>query len=327
MVNIKCAFKLSIIVMLLVSFTGCSENINKKQNNNKIEQEVKIEIPNTKDIINTLCSDDFGGRLSGSDGDDKTENYIFKIIKDLKLDPLFEEGYYEPYTQDVYKKLVTDENDKPEKKELHNLVGVIKGSDSTKAVIISAHFDHIGYQDGKIIRGALDNASGVATLVQIADILKKESENKTFNQDIIIAFFDGEETGLRGSKAFVKDIQGKYSKLYNINIDCVGGKNSGKIALYNKSKISNKLTTAMKETFRNNNMNFSETQVIGAISDQRSFEEKGIPNIYILQENIKPYIHKETDTPDTLDSNEIEKVANVLSKFVETTDGNDFIIN
>lgn len=247
------------------------------------------------------------------------------IIKDLKLDPLFNESYYEPYTQVVFKTLsLTENNYKPEKKELHNLVGVIKGSDSTKAVVISAHFDHIGYKNGKIIRGALDNASGVATLVRMANILKKESENKTFNQDIIIAFFDSEETGFEGSKAFVNDIKDKYSNLYNINIDCVGGKDAGKISLYNNSKISNKLTIAMKETFNNNNMDFSDYKSKYGTSDEISFELKKVPNIYIEQENIKPYIHNETDTPDTIDYEEIEKVVRTICDFVKTNDGQVF---
>ncbi|AOR24983.1 M28 family metallopeptidase [Clostridium taeniosporum] len=330
MINIKSIFKLGIILILVINFIGCSKNINTKKigdtkQNNKIEQESQIEIPNTKDIINTLCSDDFGGRLTGSDGDNKTRDYIEGIIKNLKLEPLFDEEYYEPYTQDVYKKLsLFEDNGEPENKEVQNLVGVINGSDNTKAVVISAHFDHIGCQDGKIIRGALDNASGVATLIQIAKNLKIKSQRKPFNRDIIFAFFDGEETGLQGSKAFVKDIKDTYSDLYNINIDCVGGKNSGKISLYNKSKISDKLTAAMKETFRNNNMDFSKIYEQGVISDERRFEQNNIPNIYIKQENIKPYIHKETDIPDSLDYAEILKIANVLSNFVEINDGKTF---
>jgi len=69
--------------------------------------------------------------------------------------PLFEDSYYEPYTQEVYKKYgLIDKDDKPENKQVNNVVGVIKGKDSKKAVVISAHFDHLGYLDGKIIRGA-----------------------------------------------------------------------------------------------------------------------------------------------------------------------------
>jgi Zn-dependent M28 family amino/carboxypeptidase len=327
---IKNIFILSVILLLTLSITGCTPKANTNQmkaveNNNTEEAQKSIVIPNTKETIDTLCSDDFGGRLTGSDGDEKAGQYISGILKDLKLDAVFAGQYYEPYTQEVFKTYgITNENEPSGNKEVHNLLGVIKGNDSTKAVVISAHFDHLGYQHGKIIRGALDNASGVAAVIRVADILKKKSENKTFNQDIIFAFFDGEEEGLKGSKYFVKDIKDKYTDIYNINIDCVGGKQAGKISLNNKSKISDKLTEAIKETFKENNMDYSNVELKGATSDHKSFERGGIPNMYIGQDNLKPYVHKETDTPDTLNFDEIDKIADVVSKFIEKNDGRTF---
>lgn len=330
-IYIKGVFRISVILIVILNIVGCGQRISStkneeiKQNNDTVEQEEKIEIPSTEKIIDTLCSDDFGGRLAGSDGDEKAEQYISGILNDLNLESVFAGQYYEPYTQEVFKTYgITNENEPAGNKEVHNLVGVIKGNDSTKAVILSAHFDHVGYQHGKIIRGALDNASGVATLVRIADILKKESENKTFNQDIIFAFFDGEEEGLRGSKYFVNEIKKQYTNIYDINIDCIGGKQAGKISLNNKSKISDKLTEAIKETFKDNNMDYSNVELKGATSDHRSFERSGIPNIFIGQDNLKPYVHKETDTPDTLNFGEIDKVADVVSKFIEKNDGRTF---
>jgi hypothetical protein len=327
---IKYIFNLCIILCLILNIESCSVNnvAELKENNisqDIIEQEKNIEIPSTEEIIETLCSDSFGGRLVGSEGNQKAENYILEIDKKLKLKPLFDEKYYESYTQEVFKTYgFSNDDGKPENKEIQNLVGVIKGSDSTKAVVISAHFDHIGYQDGNIIRGALDNASGVATLVRIAETLKKQSKNKTFSQDIIIAFFNSEEEGQQGSKAFASEIKSKYSSLYDINIDCVGGKKAGKISLNNKSKISDRLTEAMKETFKNNNMVFSDIQLKDGTSDQKRFEDSGIPNIYIGQDNLKPYIHNSNDTPDTLDYDEINKVADVLSDFIQVNDGKTF---
>jgi len=315
----------------MLNITGCEQKLNTKQiedtqqNNPTVEQETKIEIPSTKEIVDTLCSDDFGGRLVGSEGNKKAEDYISEIYIKLKLAPLFRNSYYESYTQEVLKTFKMNSGaDNREEKQVDNIIGVIKGSDSTKAVVISAHFDHLGYKDGKIIRGALDNASGVATLIRIANTLKDESKNKTFSIDIIIAAFNGEEIGSGGSKYFVNDVKGKYSSIYNINIDSIGGKQAGKISLNNKSKISDKLTSAIKDSFKDNNMDFSNTNLTGIIGDERSFEAKGIPNIYIGQENLKLYVHKETDTPDTLDYGNIDKVADVFSKFVETNDGKTF---
>lgn len=268
MIVIKNKFSILISILIVLNITGCSVSRNIHASERKedslskevVEEEKSTHIPDTKEIIYTLCSDDFGGRLVGSEGNKKAENYIIGILKDLKLESLFAGEYYELYTQEVYKKYgLINDNDKPETKEIHNLVGIIKGMDSTKALVISAHFDHIGYQDGKIIRGALDNASGVATLVRITDNLKKRSQNKTFSQDVIIAFFNGEEEAQQGSKAFVKEVKDKYSSLYDINIDCVGGKNAGKISLNNSSNLSSKLTEAMKVTFKSNGWIFQKS--------------------------------------------------------------------
>lgn len=326
---IKNIFKLSVILVLTLSITGCTQantdQLKAVDNNNIEEAQKSIVIPNTKEIINTLCSDDFEGRLAGSEGDDKTENYITQTIKDMKLDPLFHGDYSEPYIQEVFKTYgITNENETLVNKEVHNLAGFIKGTDSTKAIVISAHFDHLGFQKGKIIRGALDNASGVAAVIKVADNLKKKSESKTFDQDIIFAFFDGEEEGLKGSQSFVKNIKDQYTDIYDINIDCIGGKQAGKISLNNKSKISDNLTKEMRKTFKDNNIEFSNVELKGGTSDHRSFERSNIPNIFIGQDNIRPYIHNPTDTPDTLEFDEIDKIAAVVSEFVELNDGKSF---
>ncbi len=42
---------------------------------------------------------------------------------------------------------------------VNNVAGVLKGKDPSKAVILSTHFDHIGWWDDTVFRGAADNAS------------------------------------------------------------------------------------------------------------------------------------------------------------------------
>ena len=109
------------------------------------DKEVDILIPTTDEIINTLCSDEFGGRLVGSEGNKKAENYIAEIFKDLNLEPLFDESYYQTYSQEINENNGLVGDSKGKYIEVNNIVGVIKGCDHTNAVVISAHFDHIGY--------------------------------------------------------------------------------------------------------------------------------------------------------------------------------------
>lgn len=276
----------------------------------------------TKTVIDTLCSKEFEGRLVGSKGNDKTRDYIEKIFAELKLDTLMDDDYCHKYYERVANFSQNDE--KNELKLFNNVIGVIKGKNTHNAVVISAHFDHIGYENGQLIPGALDNASGVASLIQIAKNLKEISTTKTFDMDIIFCAFNSEEIGRRGSQSFVNDIQGMYYNIYNINIDCIGGKQAGNLTLNNKSKISDKLYDAMKSCMQKNKIQFSDIRIKGEVSDYKSFEEGSIPNINIVQENIKKFIHKPTDTPDTIDYKQIEQISNAICDFIQSNNGKNF---
>ncbi|UZQ49188.1 M28 family peptidase [Clostridium kluyveri] len=88
----------------------------------------------------------------------------------------------------------------------------------------------------------MDNASR-SSLIKIANGLQEKAKEKPFYEDIIFCAFNGEEEGTAGSCAFVKQITSKslYNSIYNINIDSIGSKEGGKLALKNMSKVSNKL--------------------------------------------------------------------------------------
>ncbi|GAA0742670.1 M28 family metallopeptidase [Clostridium oceanicum] len=322
----------SIIISINLLFSACSTtkvNETSKQNNKNVEQEQKVEktikkekpkeIPTMKESLEKLCSDEFKGRLVGSEGNIKAEKYISNIFKDIRLEPLFKDSYYQKYTQ----KVRDFENNNPDKiKEIasNNVVGVIKGKDSSKTVVLSAHFDHLGIEDNKIIKGALDNASGTVLLMDIAKKLKEKSINSPFKMDIIIAAFNGEERGLKGSKAFVEKVKPMYKNLYNINIDCVGGKESGNITFYGDSKVSKDLSNALTETFKKSNVKLAigEQRLLG--SDNKSFEEAGFANVFIRQENITQFIHRPEDTPDKIDYDKLKDLSKVLCDFILQND-------
>ncbi|PRR82495.1 Aminopeptidase YwaD precursor [Clostridium luticellarii] len=331
---IKSILKLGAIVAITLTFSSCSlttptssTSNTKVSQSNKQSVQVKdsVKIPTTKEIVNTLASNEFEGRYVGSKGNEKAGQYISGIFKDIGLKPLLGENYYVEYTQSVYKHfgmLSAGEAKEDVVKKLDNVVGVIKGKDSKKAVIVSAHFDHIGYQDGKIIRGALDNASGVSALIKIANGLQEKAKQKPFDEDIIFCAFNGEEEGSAGSRAFVKQITSKklYDSIYNINIDSIGAKEGGKLALKNMSKVSNKLYDAVKTTLKKDNVEFADTRVMGA-SDHFSFENAGISNVFFVQEGIEKLVHKPTDTPDILEYDKIDRIASSIVNFIETNNG------
>jgi Zn-dependent M28 family amino/carboxypeptidase len=91
--------------------------------------------------------------------------------------------------------------------ESPNVVGIVRGGDPALAneyVVLSAHLDHLGIggaiRGDSIYNGAMDNAAGVATLIEIAR-LAKESGQKP-RRSIILLALTGEEKGLEGSRYF-----------------------------------------------------------------------------------------------------------------------------
>jgi hypothetical protein len=88
-----------------------------------------------------------------------------------------------------------------------NVVGVFPGRDPAlrnEYVLLSAHLDHVGVGDpidgDKIYNGAMDNASGVATLLEVARALRADPNGP--RRSILLLACTGEEMGLLGSKYF-----------------------------------------------------------------------------------------------------------------------------
>ena len=52
-----------------------------------------------------------------------------------------------------------------------NVIGKIKGADSKKALVLSAYFNHVGWGGEKIFYGAVDNASGIAVVLDVVERL------------------------------------------------------------------------------------------------------------------------------------------------------------
>lgn len=129
-----------------------------------------------------------------------------------------------------------------EKSKGRNVIAVLRASgNSKKEVLIGAHGDHLGFGEsgsslakkeelGKIHYGADDNASGVAGVMELAHAfsnLRKTSPG-TLRQDLIFAVWSGEEVGILGSSAFVKDFKKMTGNALNtqvsaaLNMDMIG---------------------------------------------------------------------------------------------------------
>jgi Zn-dependent M28 family amino/carboxypeptidase len=88
--------------------------------------------------------------------------------------------------------------------ESPNIIAKFEGADAVlknEYVLLSAHLDHLGEgASGKIFSGAMDDASGVASVLEIAKSFSQNRERP--KRSMLFVIFTGEEKGLLGSRYF-----------------------------------------------------------------------------------------------------------------------------
>lgn len=91
---------------------------------------------------------------------------------------------------------------KQEPMAVRNVMGIIYGKDSTKNLLVGAHYDHLGIRKGMTFNGADDNASGVSGMLALSRIWADLTEKPSCN--IIFTAWTAEEKGLLGSDYFAR---------------------------------------------------------------------------------------------------------------------------
>lgn len=144
--------------------------------------------------VRILSADDMEGRDTGSPGGERARAYIVSRLEAMGIaaPPM---GRLQPFEAEV------PTRSGPRRYAGTNILGLISGTRvPDRYIVVSAHYDHVGTKDGLIYNGADDNASGVATMLEIAARLKTQPPEHS----VIIVAFDGEERGLIGARHFVQ---------------------------------------------------------------------------------------------------------------------------
>ena len=341
---------ISSVLVLNLLLTGCSGVVDKGVSSKGIityeEQLIgeagknpeKLDI---ESIMGELTSDEYLSRVVGTDENTRSAEFIKNYFEAVGLEP-FNNGsfYHEVYLNKEMRSIFNpnEENDNV----VNNILGVIKGKDSTKAVVISAHFDHVtvrerveetssSNQSSKIkvkkIQGAIDNASGVSVLLESAKDLAKYYKNKKPEHDIVFAAFNAEELGLIGSSKFVEDFKENYEDWYNINIDCIGIKGDEGLAVKNTSPLCEELYNDFIEVLDEDNVYYEmvpyarneEGRIVGS-SDHMSFRRGDDAALVIGQDGIVGIVHSEEDNMSIVDFESIESIKDALVDFIIKSD-------
>jgi Zn-dependent M28 family amino/carboxypeptidase len=171
----------------------------------------------------------------------------------------------------------------------HNVVGKLEGSDPKlrdEYIIYTAHWDHLGrhpeLQDDQIFNGAIDNASGVASLIQLATAFTKL--NPPPKRSVLFMATTAEEAGLLGAKFYAAHPLYSLEKtLADINIDTINpwGKTRDIEDLSNNnSTLDDLLAAAAKRNGREMKPNSQPEKGSFYRADHFEFSKRGVPSLY-----------------------------------------------
>ena len=193
--------------------------------------------------IAALADDSLEGRRAGTEGADKAARWIAGRFAGVGLEPLGNGGeYLLPFTfsASVLRDPHADPQAFPDTSAggsaggatvaSANVAGLVGGADpalADEAIVIGAHYDHLGWggmgslapDERAVHNGADDNASGVAGVIELAQRFAAHPQPRT----LVFAAFGAEELGNLGSGAWVDDPPWPLeATVAMINLDMVG---------------------------------------------------------------------------------------------------------
>ena len=273
-----------------------------------------IETNDLKRHVNVLADDTFEGRAAGTRGGRAAAGYIRKHLMAMNLIPAGDKGQYSQ----------TFKND------CQNLLAIIPGNDAdlkNEYILIGAHYDHVGYGSrknsygptGYIHNGADDNASGTSALLEIAQAL----EMNPCRRSVIIAFWDGEEQGLWGSKHFVANPTVPFKQIrLAFNMDMVGRLRNNEIIIYGTrtwNGARSLISQVNSNRIEGNPLNIVFDWEIKENSDHHPFFKAGIP--YLMPHTgLHDDYHRPRDDADKINSSGIEDVARLTYQVIMKID-------
>jgi hypothetical protein len=215
-----------------------------------------------------------------------------------------------------------------EKVETENVLGYLPGTDLAKEVlVITAHYDHIGVQEGKVFNGADDDGSGTVTLLELAQAFA-QARDAGFGPRRSILFMPvtGEEKGLLGSEYYVQHpVFPLEQTVADLNIDMIGrtdeahkdqkdyvyliGADKLSSQLHELSEMANREHTQLKLDYTFNDEN--DPNQFYYRSDHYNFAKKGIPVIFYFCGVHEDY-HMETDEVGKIMFPKMEPIAKLV---------------
>lgn len=270
---------------------------------------------------------------------DKTEKELPIIIVNAesvkeklpkKLRYLFGKGKQKSYKKELGK-LSAELNKDEQLLQSSNVLAFIPGSDpilSKEVVVITAHYDHIGIDNGVVYNGADDDGTGTVALLELAQaFMTAYKEGHGPRRSILIMPVSGEEKGLLGSRYYTENpIIPLANIITDLNIDMIGrddiphekskeeyiyiiGSNMISDDLHNANELANNSYTNLKLDYTFNSKN--DPNQFYYRSDHYNFAKNGIPSVFYFSGVHEDY-HQPTDDIEKIDFEKVETVAKLV---------------
>ena len=299
-----------------VVLSGCATNLSYTGSTFK-ESYKSITANELKTHLYIVASDEMQGRNTGSEGQKKAGRYLISQYQKM--------GVSHPKQMNSYYQIVPKEALKGRRGELpesENILAFIEGTEKPEEVIvISAHYDHVGVQNGEIYNGADDDGSGTVALLEIAQAFQMAKKmGKSPKRSVLFLHVTGEEHGLLGSKYYSDNpIFPLANTVANLNIDMIGRcdkDNCGKDYVYvigsemlstelkKINEYANSTNTKLELNYKYDDP--KDPQRLYYRSDHYNFAKHGIPVAFYF-DGIHEDYHKPTDDPDKIDYDALQK--------------------
>ena len=277
-----------------------------------------------------LSSNLLEGREAGKMGEQVAGRYIASRFEQIGLEPKGLGGsWFQPFEFNF--------NSNPhastggEQRVGRNVVGYLDNK-APNTIIIGAHYDHLGLGmaggslyvgDPAVHNGADDNASGVASLLYLAEYLKNDARAK--NNNYLFLAFSAEELGLIGSKKFIENPSFSLQNInYMLNMDMVGRLNEEKVLAINGAGTSPVWKDELAK-ISVNGIKIKTTDSGVGPSDHTSFYLKDMPVLHFFTGQHTDY-HKPSDDSELVNYQGIHDVSMFIANLVENLNDDGKIV-
>lgn len=203
-------------------------------------------------------------------------------------------------------------------KQAWNVGAMLGDPAKQETIVVLAHRDHMGtLPDGTVFPGAVDNASGVSAVIEIARELKSADLKKA----IVFLTVDGEEVGGIGSRHFIENLPFPGKNLFvALNLDCLAVRGEGPVALCSGGgQQAAGLASAVRQLLTEAGFEIIVTRPEDLSSDHMGFIAAGYPAVGMLStiDSMGAYLHKRSDGPDAVDLKELSATTIALVKAIQ----------